>query len=185
MIYTITFNPSLDYIIKLKDFSLGKTNRTEEEFLNVGGKGINVSIVLRNMNCESIAFGFISGFTGDIIKNKCNELGLKNKLIECKSGMSRINVKILENKETEINGQGPLISKDELKQLYKQLDDLKNDDILVLSGSVPKNIEETIYKDILLYLKEKNIITVVDAEKNLLINSLMAKPFLIKPNIND
>lgn len=182
MIYTVTFNPSLDYIVDVSKFQEGVVNRTEHEKIFPGGKGINVSIVLKNLGIENTALGFTAGFIGNEIKRLLNEKEVKSDFINVKVGVSRINVKIRSNKETEINGQGPNITDFEIKELYSKLNDLKEEDILVLAGSIPSIMPSSIYMDIMDYLKDRNIKIVVDATKNLLTNVLPYKPFLIKPN---
>lgn len=189
MIYTVTLNPSLDYIVSVKEFKSGFTNRTTNELINPGGKGINVSIVLSNLGIKSIALGFYAGFTGGKIINLLDKAKIDNKLIKLSDGYSRINVKCRNvdadgnvNDETEINGIGPKINNEAIDLLYSQIDTLQENDILVLSGSVPSNLPHTIYKDITHRLKNKNIKIVVDATKDLLVNTLENNPFLIKPN---
>ena len=182
MIYTITFNPALDYIVRVNDFKLGKVNRTSYEEIYAGGKGINVSIVLNNLNVENIALGFIAGFTGDEIENKVKALGCKTDFIKLKNGMSRINVKLKSNEESEINGQGPNIYDSDLDILYKKIELLKEGDVLVLAGSIPSSLPENIYEIIMERLIDKEVKIIVDATKDLLLNVLKYKPFLIKPN---
>ena len=182
MIYTITFNPALDYIIRVNDFKIGEVNRTSYEEIYAGGKGINVSIVLNNLNVENIALGFIAGFTGEEIQNRLKEMGCKTDFIKLNKGMSRINVKLKSNEESEINGQGPDIDNDDLNELYKKLDLLKEGDILILAGSIPSTLPENIYEIIMERLLDKKIKIIVDATKDLLLNVLKYKPFLIKPN---
>lgn len=182
MIYTVTFNPSLDYIVDVSKFQEGVVNRTEHEKIFPGGKGINVSIILKNLGIENTALGFTAGFIGNEIKRLLNEKEVKSDFINVKVGVSRINVKIRSNQETEINGQGPNITDFEIKELYSKLNDLKEEDILVLAGSIPSIMPSSIYMDIMDYLKDRNIKIVVDATKNLLTNVLPYKPFLIKPN---
>ena len=182
MIYTVTFNPSLDYIVDVSKFQEGVVNRTEHEKIFPGGKGINVSIILKNLGIENTALGFTAGFIGSEIKRLLNEKEVKSDFINVKVGVSRINVKIRSNQETEINGQGPNITDFEIKELYSKLNDLKEEDILVLAGSIPSIMPSSIYMDIMDYLKDRNIKIVVDATKNLLTNVLPYKPFLIKPN---
>ncbi|MBE6054260.1 MAG: 1-phosphofructokinase [Clostridium sartagoforme] len=182
MIYTITFNPALDYIVRVEDFKLGEVNRTSYEEIYAGGKGINVSIVLNNLNVENIALGFIAGFTGEEIENKVKSMGCKTDFIKLNSGMSRINVKLKSNEESEINGQGPDINDDELEKLYKKIDLLKEGDVLVLAGSIPNTLPENIYEIIMEKLENKEVKIIVDATKELLLNVLKYKPFLIKPN---
>jgi 1-phosphofructokinase len=182
MIYTVTFNPSLDYIVDVPDFKEGMTNRTSKEMIYPGGKGINVSIVLRNLGIESIALGFAAGFTGEEIKCLMAKSGVKNDFITCAKGISRINFKIRNIDGTEINGMGPQISSEEIEELYKKLSGLKDGDSLILAGSIPASMPETIYMDILEYLSGKKLDIVVDATKDLLMNVLKYHPFLIKPN---
>lgn len=182
MIYTVTFNPSLDYIMEVNDFKAGMVNRSESELMQAGGKGINVSIVLKNLGLESEALGFIAGFTGDEIENRVRQYGCNTDFIKLKEGISRINVKLRGKEESEINGGGPHIDDSSLNELYSKLNTLKNDDILVLAGSIPKSLPEDIYEKIMDRLKDRNIKVVVDATKDLLVNVLKYKPFLIKPN---
>lgn len=182
MIYTVTFNPSLDYIVTVENFSLGMVNRTSSERIYPGGKGINVSFVLKNLGIESTAFGFIAGFTGTEIERSLKEWGCLTDFIKIKEGMSRINIKLHSAEESEINGQGPSISKEELSLLYKKLDQLKKGDILVLAGSIPTSMPDSSYEDIMKYLEGREIKIVVDATKDLLVNVLKYHPFLIKPN---
>ncbi len=182
MIYTVTFNPSLDYIASCDDFVLGQTNRTTKEIIYPGGKGINVSIVLRNLGQDSTALGFLAGFTGDEIKRLILKEGIKNEMIEVNNGFSRINIKLRSKQESELNGMGPLIDDESIKKLYQKLDNLNSDDILVLAGSIPSSMPSNIYSDIMAYLKDKNMKIVVDATKDLLLNVIPYKPFLIKPN---
>ncbi len=182
MIYTVTFNPSLDYIVSCDDFILGQTNRTTKEIIYPGGKGINVSIVLRNLGLDTTALGFLAGFTGGEIKRLILKEGIKNEMIEVNNGFSRINIKLRSSQESELNGMGPSIDEQSIKKLYQKLDNLTSDDILVLAGSIPSSMPSNIYSDIMDYLKDKNMKIVVDATKDLLLNVIPYKPFLIKPN---
>lgn len=182
MIYTVTFNPSLDYIVNIDSITLGATNRSEGEQILPGGKGINVSIVLNNLGIQNTALGFIAGFTGDEIEKNVKELGCKTDFIRLKEGISRINVKIKSAKETEINGVGPNIGKDSVELLLTKLDELTKDDVLVLAGSIPSSMSDSIYLNIMERLKNKGVLVVVDATKDLLLNVLEKRPFLIKPN---
>lgn len=182
MVYTITFNPALDYIMTADEYTEGAVNRTSSEKIMAGGKGINVSIVLNNMGVENTALGFVSGFTGSEIENILSGMGCHTDFIKLNNGFSRINVKIKSKKETEINGQGPDIPKEAVEALYRKLDDLKNGDTLVLAGSVPSSLPSSIYYEIMDYLKDKKLNIIVDATKDLLVNVLEYKPFLIKPN---
>ena len=182
MIYTVTFNPALDYIVRLDSFTAGEINRMQYEQIMPGGKGINVSIVLNNLGVENRALGFIAGFTGKEIEHQLTATGCKSDFIELPAGNSRINVKIKADKETEINGQGPNIPPEFLERLLKKMDELQADDILVLAGSIPSTLPDDIYQRILQRLDGKGIRVVVDATCNLLLNVLKYKPFLIKPN---
>ncbi|MEG0377505.1 MAG: 1-phosphofructokinase [Eubacterium sp.] len=182
MIYTVTFNPSLDYIVQVEDFKLGEVNRTKSERLFPGGKGINVSIVLKNLGFENVALGFIAGFTGKEIEKRVVDFGCESKFIEIEEGLSRINVKLKSQEESEINGRGPSISKAHLETLFKQLDGLKAGDILVLAGSIPSTMPADSYEKIMAYLEGKGIKIIVDATRDLLKNVLKYHPFLIKPN---
>ena len=182
MIYTVTFNPSLDYIVRLDSFTAGEINRTNYEQVLGGGKGINVSIVLSNLGHKSTALGFIAGFTGDEITRQLEGFGVKQDFIRLTEGFSRINVKVKADKETEINGQGPDITPEAQQKLFEQLDQLKENDTLVLAGSIPNTLPDDIYQRIMERLSKKNIRIVVDATKNLLMNVMPYKPFLIKPN---
>ena len=182
MVYTVTFNPSLDYIVSMEGFQLGKTNRTAKEQMLPGGKGINVSTVLKNLGIPNIALGFSAGFTGEEIKRRVEEMGLASDFINLQNGYSRINVKMKDFDGTEINGQGPDISPAETEKLLEKLDGLKEGDVLVLAGSIPRTMPDSIYSDILRRLDGKGILTVVDATGELLLHVLEYSPFLIKPN---
>jgi len=185
MIYTVTFNPSLDYIVTVENFTCGVVNRTKEEIIFPGGKGINVSLVLQNLGYESTALGFLAGFTGQEIQRLLEEKGVSTDFIPVEQGMSRINVKLRSTQESEINGQGPVIAAEDIRKLYEKLDALQNGDILVLAGSIPDVMPSSIYMDIMNYLQDKNLKVVVDATKDLLQNVLQYRPFLIKPNHHD
>lgn len=182
MIYTVTFNPCLDYIVGVEDFQLGMTNRTCSEQMFAGGKGINVSIVLKNLGIESTALGFIAGFTGEEIRRKVEKMGITSEFIQLENGFSRINIKLKSIDGTEINGTGPSIGREELEKLLKKLDTLKKGDVLILAGSIPASLPDSIYSDIMERLEEKEVMIVVDATKDLLVNVLKYHPFLIKPN---
>lgn len=182
MIYTITFNPAIDYIVDVRAFKTDYTNRTFDERILPGGKGINVSIVLKNLGIDNTALGFIAGFTGKEIQRLLNEMDIKTNFIEVENGFSRINVKLRSIDETEINGKGPEISKADVDELFSQLDILEKGDILVLAGSIPDTLPSSIYRDIMEYLKGKDLKIIVDATNDLLVNVLEFKPFLIKPN---
>lgn len=182
MIYTVTFNPSLDYIVSVDDFKLGKVNRTNKEIMFPGGKGINVSIVLNNLGMESTILGFSAGFTGNEIRRLVSLMGLNDNMIDIPEGMSRINVKLRSNEESELNGMGPVIGENEIKKLYMNLDKLKEGDVLVLAGSIPSSMPEDIYSEIMKYLEGRGILIAVDATKDLLMNVMPYHPFVIKPN---
>lgn len=182
MIYTMTFNPALDYIVKVDDFKIGNVNRTSYEEIYVGGKGINVSIVLKNLDISNKALGYIAGFTGDEIQQRLNDYGCENDFIKTPTGLSRINLKLKSTEETEINGIGPIIDKTLVDILFKKLDILQKDDIVVLAGSIPNSISSTIYEDIMKKFQNKGVKFIVDATKDLLKNVLKYKPFLVKPN---
>lgn len=182
MIYTVTFNPSLDYIVSMKSFDMGMTNRTTQEQMLPGGKGINVSTVLTNLGHENTALGFVAGFTGDEIIRRLEEMKLRNDFIRIDNGFSRINVKLKDYDGTEINGMGPVIDEASLKKLMDQLQTMKEGDTLVLAGSIPESMPSTIYHDIMEQLQGKGIRFVVDATQKLLMNVLPFHPFLIKPN---
>jgi 1-phosphofructokinase len=182
MIYTVTFNPSLDYIVTIDDFRLGKTNRTTSELMLPSGKGLNVTTVLHNLGIENIAFGFTAGFVGEEIKRRAKDAGLVCDFIDIPNGVSRINVKMKDFDGTEINGMGPVIDESSQKLLMEKLELLKEGDTLVLAGSIPTGMSKSIYSDILKALDGRGIRFVVDATKELLLNVLAYHPFLIKPN---
>lgn len=182
VIYTVTFNPSLDYIVSVKDFRSGMTNRTSSELMLAGGKGINVSIVLGNLGIKSTALGFIAGFTGDEIVRRLHNGGINSEFIKINDGISRINIKLKSIDGTEINGQGPHIDSSHIEQLMNRLRRLESGDVLVLAGSIPACISDNIYKDIMDMLKDKGVQIVVDATSRLLTNVLEYNPFFIKPN---
>lgn len=182
VIYTVTFNPSLDYIVSVKDFRPGMTNRTSSELMLAGGKGINVSIVLGNLGIKSTALGFIAGFTGDEIVRRLHNGGINSEFIKINDGISRINIKLKSIDGTEINGQGPHIDSSHIEHLMNRLRRLESGDVLVLAGSIPAGISDNIYKDIMDMLKDKGVQIVVDATSRLLTNVLEYNPFFIKPN---
>lgn len=182
MVYTVTFNPAIDYVVHLDELKTGKVNRTSSEQMYCGGKGINVSIVLSELGIKSVALGYIAGFTGRAITEKVKDMGVNTDFVELKEGCSRINVKVKSAEETEINGQGPKVTDEDINKLYEKLDHISDGDILVLAGSIPSSLPEDIYEKILARLSHKKIKVVVDATKDLLLNVLKYKPFLIKPN---
>lgn len=182
MVYTVTFNPAVDYIVHTKQLTPGATNRSDSEEIYFGGKGINVSIVLSELGMKSKALGFVAGFTGEAIEKGVTEKGIDADFVHLTEGFSRINVKIKSGEETELNGQGPRIPDEAVEQLFTKLDELKEGDTLVLAGSIPSSLPSDIYERILARLDGRNIRTVVDATKDLLVKVLKYKPFLIKPN---
>ncbi len=182
MIYTVTFNPALDYVVTVNHFTLGRVNRTVRENIFYGGKGINVSALLANLGYKSTALGFVAGFTGDEIERGVKELGFQSDFIKVGKGMSRINLKLKSDEESEINGMGPEITAGDVKVLFDKLSGLEQGDVLVLSGSIPACMDTDIYERIMEMLDGRGIRIVVDAEKDLLLNVLKYHPFLIKPN---
>lgn len=182
MIYTVTLNPSIDYVVRLDGLTTGITNRTTSEEYYFGGKGINVSCVLAELDLDSTALGFIAGFTGDAIEDGIRNDRITTDFIKLGGGISRINIKIKAGEETEINGQGPHITDDELNRLIEKLDRIQDSDTLILAGSIPNTLPDDVYERMLERLKDRKIRIVVDATKKLLVNSLKYKPFLIKPN---
>ena len=182
MIYTVTFNPSLDYVIQVDKLVPGEINRTTHEAVYPGGKGNNVSVILSNLGHSSKALGFTAGFTGEALENMLKEFGCDTAFIRLPEGSTRINVKINAGEETEINGQGPVITEEAQQALFEQLDALKKEDILVLAESIPNTLPSDIYERILEHLQGRGIHFVVDATKELLLKVLKYHPFLIKPN---
>ena len=183
MIYTLTLNPAVDYSMSVGAICEGKTNRSQCESILFGGKGINVSCVLKNLGLESCALGFIAGFTGEALENSLKEQGIDTDFVRLKSGFTRINVKLRGETETEINACGPKIDEGSLSQLFSKLLALKSGDTLILSGSAPASLSSSIYAEIMESLFNKNIRFVVDASGELLEKTLKFKPFLIKPNL--
>jgi 1-phosphofructokinase len=182
MIYTVTFNPSLDYIVDVDHLRLGSVNRTTHEVIYPGGKGVNVSIVLKNLGFDNTALGFLAGFTGEEIRERMQKAGINAEFITVREGMSRINIKVRSDEESEINGMGPMIGSADIEKLYQKLDTLTEDDVLVLAGSIPSVMPETMYSDIMKRLEGKRIRIAVDATRDLLMNVIPYRPFVIKPN---
>ena len=182
MICTVTFNPSLDYIVSVDDFQLGMTNRTSSELILPGGKGINVSIVLKNLGLDSTALGYVAGFTGEELIRRLTDFGVNADFIKINHGMTRINLKLKSIDGTEINGCGPDIDAEALEQLMEKIDRLQEGDVLVLAGSIPYSMPDDIYQKIMERLDGRDVRIVVDATKDLLLNVLGHHPFLIKPN---
>lgn len=190
MIYTITFNPALDYTVQVEEFEIGKINRTKSENILAGGKGLNVSIILKRLGIENTALSFIAGFTGKELERKIKQYNIKTDFIEINNGYTRINVKIsslkknslIQERETALNGNGPEITQEDIDELLEKIKKINSEDIVILSGNVPKCINENIYEIICKELNEKNVKFVVDASQKLLMNCLKYKPFFIKPN---
>ena len=182
MIYTVTLNPSLDYVIQAEELKLGKINRAISEAVYPGGKGINVSVVLANLGIKSKTLGFVAGFTGEELEKRLKQAGCMTEFIRLKEGMTRINVKIHSAVESEINGQGPVILEEAVKELLENIDCLQKGDILILAGSIPGTLSENIYEKIMQRMEGKGIRIIVDATKKLLLHTLKYHPFLIKPN---
>lgn len=182
MIYTVTFNPSLDYIVSVEDFKLGLTNRTSSELILPGGKGINVSTVLRNLGVKNTALGFHAGFVGTEIVRRLQQMDVDAEFIQIQEGVSRINVKLKSIDGTEINGAGPVIGSDKVEELMRKLEKLGEGDVLFLAGSIPSSMPDDMYEQIMARLDGKGVMIVVDATKDLLLNVLKYHPFLIKPN---
>ena len=182
MIYTVTFNPAIDYVVHFNRLQVGEINRNVSEEFQFGGKGINVSNVLRTLGFDTVALGFVAGFIGEGFEKGLAEMGLRTDLIHVKEGMTRINVKVKAAEETEINGIGPIITEADMEELNRKLDAIGPDDVLVLSGSIPKCLEGDTYEKIMARLEGRGIRIAVDATRDLLVNVLKYHPFLIKPN---
>lgn len=182
MIYTVTFNPAIDYVVHVEDLRTGDINRLTSEEIYFGGKGINVSLVLGELGIPSRVLGFVAGFTGRALEDGLSQSGLETDFVHLEKGNTRINVKIKSGQETDLNGQGPEIDEKALAQLYRKLDKIQDDDVLVLAGSIPGSLPADIYEDILAYMAHKKIRTVVDAAGDFLVNVLRYRPFLVKPN---
>lgn len=182
MFYTVTFNPAIDYVVHTGTMKLGATNRSDHEEMYFGGKGINVSIVLRELGIASKALGFTAGFTGRAIEKGLADMGIDTDFVRLEKGNSRINVKIKSAEETELNGQGPDIGDQAIASLFQKLEDLADGDTLILAGAIPSSLPSDMYEKIMGKISQKKVRTVVDATGNLLLNVLKYKPFLIKPN---
>ncbi len=182
MIYTVTFNPAIDYVVHTGKMKVGSVNRAESEEIYFGGKGINVSFVLRELGIRSKALGFVAGFTGEAIEKGVEAKGIETDFVHLENGFSRINIKIKSDNETELNGQGPKISEAALDLLFNKLENLRDGDTIVLAGSIPNTLPSDIYEKILEFLSDRKIKTVVDATNDLLKNVLKYRPFLVKPN---
>lgn len=182
MIYTVTFNPAIDYVVELVSFNIGEINRTTREYMNLGGKGVNVSRVLTNLEVPNVALGFVAGFTGDALRTGLERMGVKTDFISLEEGNTRINVNIKGVEETDINARGPEIPNSAIDELFKKLDNLQSGDTLVLAGSIPTSLPNDMYERIMERLYGKGIRFVIDATRDLLVKSLKYEPFLIKPN---
>lgn len=182
MIYTVTLNPALDYVLHIQKLNVGESQHSTSEEIYCGGKGINVSTVLKELGLDSVALGFIAGFTGAALQNKLNEQQIKTDFIKLNNGLTRLNVKIKAEEETDIDNFGPKIDDYSLEKLHKKLEYIEDGDILVLAGSVPKSLPEDIYESFIRRVCEKKIKIVVDTTGNLLLNVLKYRPFLVKPN---
>ena len=182
MIYTLTLNPALDYAVSVPNFKTGGVNRTQSEKILPGGKGINVSVVLHNLGVESVALGFIAGFTGEEIRRLAEQLGCKTDFIRVKNGLSRINVKMKADVESEINGQGPVLQEEDIKVLFEQLDTLQENDTLLFAGSISKGMSSDIYAKMCEHVAGRGVRIVVDTTGQQLLSTLVYQPFLIKPN---
>lgn len=185
MVYTVTFNPALDYVVFVNNMKFRAVNRIEKELVQAGGKGINVSMVLAELGVKSKAMGFVAGFTGAAIEQSVAEHGIETDFVHLDSGLSRINIKLKSDGETELNANGPVISDMALKELFERFEKLSEGDILVLAGSVPNSLPQDIYQMILEYVSAKKVRTVVDASGELLTNTLKYRPYLIKPNLDE
>lgn len=182
MIYTLTLNPAIDYLVFVDDFESGRLNRSKKEYKFAGGKGINVSRVLKNIGLKSKAFGFIGGFSGDYLESLLKKEDIESDFVRV-NGDTRINIKLKSNKETEINANAPEIKENDIDLLLQKIDELKEDDLLILAGNIPSTMPKNIYEIILKKLDKKGIKAVVDTTKESLLCTLKYKPFLIKPNI--
>ena len=182
MIYTVTFNPAIDYVVWLDRLEPGSINRARQELIQFGGKGINVSVVLGNLGVDNRALGFLAGFTGQAVEQGLAQMGVQTDFIHLEAGVTRINVKIKGGEETELNGRGPDIDPAALGQLFEKLDGLAGPDVLVLAGSIPASLPSDVYEQIMARLDGTGVRVVVDAEGELLSNVLRYRPFLIKPN---
>lgn len=182
MIYTVTFNPAIDYVLRIDEMKTGSVNRSRSEEIYFGGKGINVSLVLSELGIRSKALGFVAGFTGRAIEEGINQKNVETDFVHIDSGFSRINVKIKSGEETELNGQGPYITEKAVSELYAKLDKLENGDTLVLAGSIPDSLPSDMYEKIIERLSDRQIRVVVDAANDLLLSVLKYEPFLVKPN---
>lgn len=183
MVYTVSFNPALDYVVFVDNFQMKKMNAIRRELLQPGGKAVNVAIVLSRLHVPVTMLGFVAGFTGGLIENMLTEAGITTDFVHLEEGMSRINIKLKSDGETEMDAKGPDISDKALSELFRKLGHIQDGDVLVLAGSVPDSLPRNIYEQILEYVSAKNIHTAVVANKDLLINCMPYKPYIIKPNL--
>ena len=182
MIYTVTLNPALDYVVSLSQLALGEVNRTEKEELQPGGKGINVSVMLSRLSVPNCALGFVAGFTGKALKEELEKNRIQTDFIFLKEGLTRINLKVKAQQETEINAKGPAMKQEDIERLLRKLEQLKQGDVLVLAGSIPVGVPKNIYEQMIKKVSGKGILTAVDTNGGLLSSVLKEQPFLIKPN---
>ncbi len=185
MIYTVTFNPAVDYVVHAGSIKTGEINALDSENIFFGGKGINVSFVLKRLGIGSKALGFIGGFTGDAIEAAVRANGIETDFVRLENGFSRINVKIRAGNETDLNAKGPYINEADVLRFYEKLSSVKNGDTVILAGSIPPSLPSDIYESILARLSDRSIRAVVDARGKLLLNVLKYNPFLIKPNADE
>ncbi|WP_425539211.1 1-phosphofructokinase [Microaceticoccus formicicus] len=181
MITTLSLNPSLDYIVDIEDFNIGKINRTKSEYMLPGGKGLNVSQVLKNLGMASTALGFVAGFTGRELTRMLDEQNISNKMIEVENGFTRINLKVRGDIETAVNGMGPIVTDEDFKKVIIELEKLTEGDVLILSGNIARNMKEDSYRLIMDKVPD-SVKVIVDATKEQLMSVADLKPFLIKPN---
>ena len=185
MVYTVTLNPALDYEVLVDGFRTGSLNRTKHENMHFGGKGVNVSTVLHNLGVETVALGFVAGFTGTALEDGLRASGIRTDFVHLKEGLTRVNLKVRSGdgrEDTEVNGQGPTISPEALDAFFRKLDRLNAGDVLVLAGSLPSGLPGDVYQRILARVEGRGVLTVVDAARDLLKGVLPLRPFLIKPN---
>lgn len=185
MVYTLTLNPALDHVVMVDKLELGETNRAIISNFYPGGKGLNVSRILNELGVENKALGYLAGFSGEEIERLSREKNVNMDFIKLSHGHNRINIKLKAEVETEINGPGPLIDKEDVKKLYDKLNDLVDGDYLILAGSIPKSLDDDFYREIMVHLKDKRVEIVVDATNKALRNTLDLKPLLIKPNLRE
>ncbi|OJF97216.1 1-phosphofructokinase [Alkalibacterium sp. 20] len=185
MIYTVTLNPSIDYVIYPNDpIKLGQLNRIEKDQKSPGGKGINVSRILTQLNTDSLALGFVGGFIGQLLLEKLKEEGVRTEFTQIEED-TRINIKIKGEEETEINDDGPFVNEDESHRFYKQLDELKENDLVIIAGSKPKGLSDDYYQRLIDFVKSKKADFIIDTTGEELQRSLSKKPLLVKPNIHE